>query len=95
MRAWIQDVGEDAVAFVHGVSGEDLDSLATYCREKGEAHKAGGEMKHAMSVDGTVIMDWCNKRGVTWSQFMNDTQLQTRFIDDPDNAPFRIWKGRM
>lgn len=95
MRAWIQDVGEDAVAFVHGVSGEDLDSLATYCREKGEAHKASVEMKHAMSVDGTVIMDWCNKRGVTWSQFMNDTQLQTRFIDDPDNAPFRIWKGRM
>lgn len=95
MRAWIEDLDDDTVAMVHGVAGEDLDALATYCRASGEAHKTGGDMKHAMSVDGAVILDWCNKRGVTWQQFMSDSALQVRFLDDPDNAPFRIWKGRI
>lgn len=94
MRAWIQDVGQDDLAFVHGVSGQDLDTIATYCREKGEA-KQSGDWKHAARVDGTVIMDWCNKRGYTWSQFFNDPKLINRFLDDPANDVFRIWKGRI
>lgn len=95
MRAWINDIDEDTVAFVHGTAGEDLDALATHCREVAEVQKAGGDMKLAMSVDGTVIIDWCNKRGITWQQFMQDSAIQTRFLDDPDNAVFRIWKGRI
>lgn len=95
MRAWIKDVDEDTIAMVHGVSGEDLDTLATHCREASDAQKSGGDMKLAMTVDGTVILDWCNKRGVTWQQFMRDSALQVRFLDDPDNSVFRIWKGRI
>lgn len=94
MRAWMQDVSADEVALVHGVSGADLDTVATYCREAGDA-KQSSDWKHAMRVDGTVIMDWCNKRGIEWSQFMRDSVLQTKFLDDPDNAVFRIWKGRI
>lgn len=94
MRAWMEDVGEDEVALVHGVSGADLDVIATYCRETGDnSHK--GDFKHAARVDGTVIMDWCNKRGIPWNQFFIDPKLAERFLDDPDNAPFRIWKGRV
>lgn len=95
MRAWIEDLDDDTVAMVHSVSGADLDILKTHCRESAEKLRAGSDMKLAMSVDGTVILDWCNKRGVTWQQFMSDSALQVRFLDDPTNAPFRVWKGRI
>jgi hypothetical protein len=95
MRAWIQDVDKDNVAFVHGVSGEDLDTLATHCREAGENQQHGTDMKLAARVDGAVIMDWCNKRGIAWDVFMRDSSLQKKFLDDPHNSAFRVWKGRI
>jgi len=94
-QAWIEDVDDDSIAFVHGVSGQALDTLATYCREAGDAHRSGGDWKHAASVDTTVIIAWCNKRGVTFNRFMNDEPLQNAFLNDPENAPFRIWRGRV
>lgn len=94
-KAWIEDVDDDHVAFVHAVSGSDLDALATYCKEAGESHKTGGDWKHAASVDGAVIIDWCNKRGLTFGQFMRDEALITQFLNDPQNAVFRVWKGRV
>lgn len=94
MKGWIKDVDEDHVAFVHGTSGDDLDTIATYCREKGEGtHK--GDMKHAARVDGTVIMAWCNAHGMTWDMFFRDEALQNQFLNDPENEAFRIWKGRI
>ncbi|MHC9085345.1 hypothetical protein ACYX7E_09935 [Luteimonas sp. RIT-PG2_3] len=95
MRAWIEEIDDDTVAMVHGVDGSDLDTLATYCREAAESQKSNSEMKLAASVDGTVILDWCNRRGITWQQFMADQALQARFLDDPVNLPFRVWKGRI
>jgi len=94
-KAWIETVGDDALAFVHGISGSDLDTLATYAREKGDAHKSGGDMKHAMTVDQAVMIDWCNKRGVEFKELMRDQDLLTRFLNDPDNGVFRVWKGRV
>lgn len=94
-KAWIEHVDDESMAFVHAVSGSDLDTLATYCREAGDAHRSGGDWKHAATVDTTVIIDWCNKRGVTFHRFMNDQDLQGKFLDDPANACFRVWKGRI
>ena len=94
-KAWIEHVDDESMAFVHAVSGADLDTLATYCREAGENHKAGGDMKHVARVDGAVIIDWCNKRGITFGQFMRDEALITKFLNDPQNDPFRVCKGRV
>lgn len=94
-KAWIEDIDDEHMAFVHATSGDDLDTLATYCREAGDAHRAGGDLKHVASVDSAVIIDWCNKRGITFQQFMRDQDLLTKFLDDPVNAPFRVWKGRV
>jgi hypothetical protein len=94
MRAWIKDVDEDHVAFVHATSGTDLDTLATYCKEAGDVKQAS-DWKHAASVDGTVIMAWCNKLGIEWNEFFNDQKLVNQFLNDPENGVFRIWKGRV
>ena len=95
MRAWIEDVDDETVAFVHKAEGADLDRLITYCREKAENEKSRHDMKHVASVDQAVIIDWCNKRGITFQRFMNDQSLVNAFLDDPDNSAFRIWKGRV
>lgn len=95
MKAWIQDVDKDNVAFVHSTAGEDLDTLIAHCKDLSEHQKQGSDMKLAASVDGAVIMDWCNKRGVGWDVFFRDPALQTRFLDDPDNKAFRVWQGRI
>jgi hypothetical protein len=94
-RAWVGELDEQHDVFYHGVSGSDLDSLITYCKEAGDAHHMRGDMKHVARVEQTVIMDWCNKQGVTFSQFMRDNALIDRFLNDPANVPFRVWKGRV
>ena len=48
-----------------------------------------------MSVDGWVINDWCVKQGIAFAEFMRDQKLQTRFVEDPANAAFRIWEGKL
>ena len=58
MRAWIEDVDDETVAFVHKAEGADLDRLITYCREKAENEKSRHDMKHVASVDQAVIIDW-------------------------------------
>lgn len=80
---------------VHRTSGAELDAVMQYAREAGDAHKSGGDLKHAATVPGGVIVDWCAKRGVTFAQLMRDGSLQDAFLNDPANAPFRVWKGRV
>lgn len=91
----LKQIDDDTVASVNSTSREALDLVATYCREAGEAQKSGGDFKHAATVPGWVIVDWCNKHGITFKDLMRDNKIQDRFLNDPANAPFRVWKGRI
>ena len=96
MRAWIDHVDAEHLAFVHASSGENLQSLMDYCAERRATGAVGTkDDRLAMSVDGTVIMAWCNKVGVTWGEFFRNKELQNRFIEDPDHKAFRVWEGRL
>jgi len=86
----------DKIVAVQTVERSDLDALARHCADM--RHAGTGNRKDeklAMSVDGWVINDWCVKRGVTFATFMRDQKLQTQFIEDPDNAAFRVWGGKL
>ena len=74
----------------------DLDLLADHCAAM-RAIGAGNrkDEKLAMTVDGWVINDWCVRKGITFAEFMRDQKLQTRFAEDPENAAFRIWQGKL
>lgn len=96
MRAWIEDLDDDHDVHVHAADYGDVKLVADYCAEMRAAGCGNGkDEKLAMTVDTWVIMDWCNKKGIEWGVFMRDPAIQTRFLDDPDNAPFRIWTGRI
>lgn len=89
---------DDADKLITAVTADkrDVQALADYCAgQRAVGAGNGKDEKLAMSVDGWVINDWCVKRGVTFAEFMRDRKLQTRFVEDPDNAAFRIWEGRL
>lgn len=32
-----------------------------------------------------VLLQWCQKRGISYHEFMNDDSILRRFLNDPDN----------
>jgi hypothetical protein len=99
MRAWIEELDDDHDVHVHAASYSDLKLLADTCAEMRSAGMGNGkDEKLAMSCDGWTIMEWCNRKGVLWQNFWSGPdhkELQNRFLNDPDNAAFRIWTGRV
>lgn len=99
MRGWVHEVDDKHERFVHAVDKADLDILAAHCAElRADGAGNGKDEKLAMRADGFTIMAWCDKVGVTWQKFWTGSdhkELQERFIQDPDNAAFRVWGGRL
>lgn len=92
----VEAVGVDSVGVGVTADKRDLDALAKHCADMRAIGAGNGkDDKLCMSVDGWVINDWCVKHGVTFADFMRDRRMQTRFIEDPDNAAFRIWEGKL
>lgn len=96
MRFRFEQLDADTSVAIHEVDRADLEILADHCKAMHNAGAGNGkDEKLAMRADGFTILAWCNQRGVTWAEFFRDTKLQERFIEDPDNAAFRIWKGKL
>ena len=47
----------------------------------------------AAHVPQVVVLDWLKKRGLTIKDFKHDVIDQ--FLNDSDNAAFRVWKGKV
>lgn len=45
-------------------------------------------------VPGVVIEGWCQKQKVSFDQFTRDPKLRAQFLNDPDNALFRVKGGQ-
>lgn len=92
----VEDIGGDELMLGATIDKRVLQAQAEHCKALRSAGFGNGkDDKLAMSVDGWVINDWCVKKGVTFAEFMRDQKLQTRFVEDPDNAAFRVWEGRV
>jgi hypothetical protein len=55
----------------------------------------GSDMKHAASIPNVLIEKYCNENGITFNEWMRDPSHIKRMLNDPQNEPFRIWKGRV
>jgi hypothetical protein len=92
----IESVVGDTVTTVARTDMSRIQIVADYASALRSAGITGGkDDKLAMTVDGAVIYDWCVKQGITWTDFWQDRAIQTRFVEDPDNAAFRVWEGRL
>lgn len=48
-----------------------------------------------MRIPEVVAMDWCKKKGIKYGDFLADTSLIRRFVNDPDNKAFSLIPGRI
>lgn len=71
------------------VTTQDVDPIITYAREMSEMGGWSGEMKPAAEIP-MVIVEQMMQSGA-W----NDPDAMRKWLNDPQNECFRIWKGRV
>ncbi|GJH31441.1 hypothetical protein CBA19CS91_01810 [Paraburkholderia hospita] len=61
-------------------------------------HNAGihgsSEVRHAAQIPFVLIERYCNDRGITFEEWMQNEEHIAAMLNDPALADFRIWKGR-
>ena len=53
------------------------------------------DMRVLMHIPGVVIEAWCNQQRIAFDDFTRDEAIRRRFLNDPDLAAFRVYKGRV
>lgn len=92
----VEQVDAQHEVHLHSVDRRDLDIIKEHCAASRSAGLGNGkDDKLAMTCDGFTIWTWCVNKGVSWKEFWRDQKVQTRFLNDPDNAAFRVWQGRL
>lgn len=64
-------------------------------RRHNQGEFGSSEMKHAARIPNVIIEKYMNDNGVTFEEVMNNPQHMKRIVENPDNAAFRIWKGKL
>jgi hypothetical protein len=97
MEVWIDPIDDQHEAYVTAVDKSELDIVAAHCgalKSSGQTKTPDGDWM-VMSAHPWTIVHWCNINGVSFKQFMREPKLMDRFINDPDNAAFRVHGGRV
>jgi hypothetical protein len=86
----------DKLIFAATAERGDVLAQAEHCAALRSAGAGKGKDEYlCMSVHPYVLDSWLIRHGITYAEFMRDQKLQTRFVEDPDNAAFRVWEGRL
>ena len=68
---------------------EDVEPLLDSVKVLRDEHRRGGDMKHVARIPVTIY-EKAIREG--WA---NDQAAWRRFLDDADNAAFRVWRGKL
>jgi hypothetical protein len=75
---------------------QDCTPIAEFAKRQ---HNAGfhgsSEMRHAAKIPNIVIEQYCNDNNLQYSEVMGDPVHMRRICNDPKNAAFRIWPGKL
>ena len=78
------------------VRSQDCTPIAEYAKRQNNAGFYGtSEMKHATRIPNVIIEKYCIENGVSFADCLADPIHSKRIVENPDNAAFRIWKGRL
>lgn len=79
-----------------GYVQQDLDPILANTSQLRDSGLTGGsEFKHAGRIPLVLIEDYCNKNSISFQQWMREPIHIKRMLNDPQNEPFRVWKGRI
>ena len=75
---------------------QDCTPIAEYAKARqNEGHHGSKDMRLAASIPFVMIEKYCNDNGVLFHEFMGNEEHIRRVCNDPVNAHFRIWPGRI
>lgn len=96
MRASVHNIDATKDAYVYEAKISDIKAVADFAQDRANAGLLGDkDFKHAASVPAFVIHKYCDDRGISWRDFMNNQAMVNQFLDSEYCTPFRIWKGRI
>lgn len=88
-------IAEEDGKLITGTSQDCTPILEQAKRLHNEGLHGSAEMKHAARIPMVIVEKFCNLRGITFAQFMQDQSFVREMLSDPALADFRIWKGRV
>jgi deoxyribodipyrimidine photolyase len=75
---------------------QDCTPIAEYAKQQQAIGNVGSaDMRHAAKIPNVIIEKYCNEHGVTFAEVMRNPVHMKRICNDPANAAFRIWKGKL
>jgi hypothetical protein len=75
---------------------DELRAVADHCKRLQSSGLVGDrEVRHLATIPAFIVEKWLNDHGITFQEFMNDSRLQTRMLNDPALAYFRVAPGRV
>lgn len=75
---------------------QDCTAIAEHAKALHNAGAFGSsEMRHAATIPDVVMNKYMNEHGVTYAELMSNPVHFKRICNNPDNAAFRIWKGKL
>lgn len=83
---------DDALTFERVQDVEPIMKFAHNQRVNGDV--GSSEMRHAASLPMVVVEAYCNDKGITFHEFMNDPRHAKSMLNAPELRAFRIWEGR-
>lgn len=88
-------IGLQDGALITGTS-QDCTPIAEYAKARHNAGLVGSsEMRLAASIPLVIVEKYCNDNNITMAEFKQSQEHKKRLLNAPENADFRIWKGRI
>lgn len=75
---------------------QDVEPILDFAHDLRAAGQVGsGEMRHAASIPMVLVEAYCNDRGISFQEFMNNPVHGKSMLNDPALRAFRVWEGRV
>lgn len=75
---------------------QDCTAIAEHTKAlHNSGYTGSSDMKLAASLPFVIVEKYCNDNGVTMHELNSSQEHKRRMLNDPANAHFRVWKGRV
>lgn len=94
MEARIENIDASHDAYIYTAKLDDLKLVSDLCKKLQNENMTGdSDMQLLGIVPNWVVMKYINDHRITYAQFITNPEHQTRLLNHPDNAYFRVKKG--
>lgn len=73
---------------------QDVEPVLEYAKERarsGAGMSASGEMMELAHFPAAIVQTYCDQRGITFADFMQDRQHVKNLLADPALRDFQVW----